>query len=1837
MLKEMHVNDEKVKIGKTKVKSRLWDAFKKIDDNFNGVNERIEENIILPNFIDLKVENVIAYTAMFASLLNSEESVYIKIHTSEYKTILAFDTAMFNSFEDKKQFIGELLNCKDAIKDDKISDIEVVDRYNDNNIQAPVCIILEENICVLSIEKNYIITDYIKQLGNIFSFACCRVYDFNYLPNVEWLPIHKEYNFKIRSSFVKRVLQQKRKNPSALAIIDDVCGKEVSYSELWDFSSLLMREIKEKVAFNNTYLRIILFLNRGWKHLASILAVQRMGGTCVLVDCSNPDKRIKAFLEETSSDAIICDSNTNDRAEGLLTALVINFDNAINMSNECMDKEEYMETDNGISFIAGTSGTTGKPKAACLSYKGMLCTIDAIINAAKLCEKTRGSWLSSPGYGMIEVDSLPILGAGGTVCIPTVEVMQDARMLADWLNKKEITHSLVMTSIAETLWSGGIDIQLETMLIAGERCKFWPAKELQYNVFNVYGSAEAAVVSIEDFSNPHRTILPSVGQPIEGVNMYVVDSKGRELPTGCIGELIITGETLSIGYINDNDTQKSFKNNNLDNISLKQYLSGDRARINMDGSVEVFGRLDSLVKIRGHRVDLAEIEVKALKVCGVSRAAATCISDDLGTALVLFIEETPNNGNKDIKQDVCRYLKEHLPLASQPNQIFIGKLPLSYNGKVDYKALQKMQILEKDTIETEFVPQTKIEDMVYGCWLTWTRSKEAMLETDFFDCGGDSLRAMRMMGELTHKYGINVKMSSFLAKPSLSNLLKLAVESVTTGLPEFEYLPEAEQIKPFELNESQQSLWIGRGADFNYGGVGCQGYFEWEINDLNQDKFIRAVDLLVKRHPMLRMTINDGGYQCIGSYDGSKAVESCDLSELNMDDVRKEIDLIRERMANDEIGTSKWPLFKFVITKISNNVSRVHFCIDMLIADAWSIFQTIIPDLIDLYINENCDLPQLRTTFFDYLAYRKRVKESERYNEDREYWMNKIHVLPAAPKLPQVEFHEENEIAKFERFEGTLDKESWSALKACAKTYKISPSGVIALALCEVLRFWSEEEEFTLNFPVSDRMPVSDDIDLVVGDFTNTLLVPYVVKVNDTIKEKGKQLQEAIWEALDHRLFTGVEVLRELAKVRRTGREPLMPIVLTSLLGHPGRHDVSKFGGEVYGVSQTPQVTLDVQVRESDGVLYFKWDYLTGVIRPDVLKAMFETFCLFLKQLAENEGIWNKSWLDLRPKYQIEKRIEVNNTAKKVVDVHLNQLLLERVTKNSENIAVIDQFRSYTWKEIGYAAQFIKDEIMKYNHYKDKFIGIILPKGLLQYVAVYGCLLAAKGYVPIDIELPIERVKTITAQSNIHVIITQQEVTVPNGIEKIEVCTAKTDSWIIEKRKPTIEIVPEDYSPYIIFTSGSTGEPKGVEIPEIAVINHIYDVVERMNLDTTTRHLATAVLHFDMSVFDIFGPLLHGGSVVIPEQAVGPIPEKWLELHIKYNVTFWACVPAIMELVCYIAENQVLGETVNSVKNIVMAGDWIPLSLLPRARELFPNANLFSCGGPTETTNWSIIHKINEDEGTLCNSVLYGVPMRNSKYHIVSNNWIERPDWVPGEMLVESEVSLAKGYIGQPKLTEKAFIKHPRTGCRMYRTGDLGRYLPNGEIEILGRIDNQIKINGLRIELGEIENLAARCPGVLRSCAFTLKDVDGRPKQIALAIIGEEKIDALAIKDILCSKLPNYMIPKIIQQVAKFPLSQNGKIDIKVLRKMFLKSSSEAKGINSKKESVRKVLQVFSNQLNQQIVLLEDNFFDLGGDSLTAMKIKIELEKIFSQSIKLESVMLSDNINSLVNEIMERI
>ncbi|OQW90774.1 MAG: hypothetical protein BWK78_06215 [Thiotrichaceae bacterium IS1] len=706
--------------------------------------------------------------------------------------------------------------------------------------------------------------------------------------------------------------------------------------------------------------------------------------------------------------------------------------------------------------------------------------------------------------------------------------------------------------------------------------------------------------------------------------------------------------------------------------------------------------------------------------------------------------------------------------------------------------------------------------------------------------------------------------------------------------------------------------------------------------------------------------------------------------------------------------------------------------------------------------------------------------------------------MPPAPELPL----EPNPVQDhpFKRFQSTLDSELWSRLTTQASQLGITTTALLLTAFAEILTRWSKRPQFTINLTLFNRLPLAEQVSQIVGDFTTlTMLAVDNSKLTETLANRAKRIQQQLWQDLDHRYFSGVQVLRELAKRRGGIGQTLMPVVFTSGLGVLEKGG-SWLGHTVYGLSQTPQVWLDSQVEERESRLWLIWDVKETLFPAALIDAMFESYVTLLKQLAVAENWWQATTLDLLPSAQSEQRLRVNNTQAPIAEDLLHTLFIKQALATPDQVAVLAPGRTLTYDELYQAARQVGQWLHLHGAKPNTLVAVVMIKGWEQVVAVLGVLMAGAAYLPIDPELPTERQHYLLKQGEVTLALTQShldsQLVWPEQIKRLPVDTV--DSGLAVLRGLPVLNSPLDFittdliqSPanlaYVIYTSGSTGLPKGVMIDHRGAVNTILEINRRFQVTATDRVLALSTLNFDLSVYDIFGLLAVGGAIVIPSPSGRRDPSHWAELMVKHGVTLWDTVPALMHLLVEYQNHRGLNAP---LRLVMMSGDWIPLDLPDRIRLLWPDIQLFSLGGATEASIWSIYYPIAQVEPTW-SSIPYGQPLTNQTFQVLNERYEPCPVWVPGQLYIGG-IGLALGYWRDEAKTQESFITHPHTGERLYQTGDLGRYWPDGNIEFLGREDFQVKIRGHRIELGEIE-------------AQLLKH--SQIKEVVVSAVGESRYD----------------------------------------------------------------------------------------------------------------------------------
>ncbi len=966
-------------------------------------------------------------------------------------------------------------------------------------------------------------------------------------------------------------------------------------------------------------------------------------------------------------------------------------------------------------------------------------------------------------------------------------------------------------------------------------------------------------------------------------------------------------------------------------------------------------------------------------------------------------------------------------------------------------------------------PQNQLEQTIANIWQELLGVESIGVHDDFFELGGHSLLATQVIAQMGKAFQVELSLSSLFESPTI----KAQADAITqiqkeqnpeTFIPALPIItPDTEQrYQAFPLTDVQQAYWLGRSEAFELGNVATHGYIELESDRLDLERLNLAIQRLIAHHDMLRAIVLPDGQQLILPQIEAYHIEILDLRGQNPTDVASQLETVRQRMSHQVLAADRAPLFEICASRLDYCRIRLHLSFDYLIVDAWSLGEILAPQLYQLYQNPQVVLAPLQVSFRDYVLAELALKNTELYQRSQDYWFRRLPILPPAPELPLAKHPSTIKQPRFVRRSGYLQPSTWQQLKTRAIQAGITPSGVLLAAFAEVLSLWSKNPQFTINLTLFNRLPLHPQVNEIVGDFTSLTLLAVDYSTPEPFLSKARRLQKQLWQDLEHRYISGVEVLRELARTQGGTTKAAIPIVFTSTLTQgtpePDTLGLEKIGKVIYSISQTPQVWLDHQVSERDGALVWSWDAVEELFPTGLLDDMFTAYCRLLDSLATEAEIWQTVT-------QQKALTTYNDTASPISEVLLHTLFAAQIPQQQHQPAVITPNRTLTYQQLDCFANQLANQLRRLGVLPNTLVAVVMDKGWEQVVAVLGILLSGAAYLPIAPELPNERQWHLLQEGKVQIVLTQSwldaTLTWPDSIQRLCI-----DTFTLVDNIPPLETVQSSTDlAYVIYTSGSTGLPKGVTIDHRGAVNTILDINKRFAIGSGDRLLALSSLSFDLSVYDIFGTLAAGATIIIPEATSSKDPAHWLKLIQQYQVTVWNSVPALMQMLIEYAANQT--DILQSLRLVLLSGDWLPLSLPAQIQSVCENVQVVSLGGATEASIWSIIYPVTTVDPNW-KSIPYGRPMINQQFYVLNQMLVECPVWVVGELYIGG-VGLAQGYWQDQNKTDANFIIHPQTNQRLYKTGDLGRYLPDGNIEFLGREDFQVKVNGYRIELGEIE------------------------------------------------------------------------------------------------------------------------------------------------------------------------
>lgn len=1022
--------------------------------------------------------------------------------------------------------------------------------------------------------------------------------------------------------------------------------------------------------------------------------------------------------------------------------------------------------------------------------------------------------------------------------------------------------------------------------------------------------------------------------------------------------------------------------------------------------------------------------------------------------------------------------------------------------------------------------------------------------------------------------------------------------------------------EPFPLNDMQQAYWVGRSEAFEGGRVVSQFFFEIVCDMVYADRVGPAWRRIIERHAALR---------CVVLPDGTQRVLPPQPYEPERVDLRQDADAvkearraaIREEMCHRSVALEQWPHFDLRLLLDERATFRIFLALEFCMLDGTSITR-VLSELSTLCRDPDAPLaPVSELSFRDYVLAQRELEKTDAYARALDYWRQRVGTLPAAPSLRLAARAPEG-APRFVRRVFRLDATTWQRFSEHARANGVTRTVALGAAYAEVLAVWSGDESFTLNLPRHHRAPVHPDASRVVGQLASFTLLE-VNRSGERFADRARDLDRQLRRDLEHSLVSGVAVLRELTRSGRTNVR--MPFVFTSLLNLSiGRDSLtsSSLGEMVHVESQTPQVLIDNQISEVDGELVVTWDGVDAAFAPDLVASMFDGYEKLLRQLSTAEG-WSSPAFDLVPESQRAVRAAMNATDRELPARELlHDACLAACAERGDALAVIDARRQLTYEELGARVHTLARVLRERGVEVGSRVAIVMEKGWEQVVAVLATLAAGAAYVPIDPEVPPARLAELLGIARPTLSLTQATVEAraawPEGAPRLTVSDAAPDRHALPLPRTAS---PSDLA-YVLFTSGTTGSPKAVMIEHAGAVNAVRWTNRRFDVNTHDRVLGVTSLHHDMSVFDVFAVLAAGGTLVLPSVEGARDPRHWATCVLSHGVTIWNSVPALLEMLV----DDVSARGVQlPLRTAFVGGDWIARTLPERLRRVAPNAELVSVGGPTETTLWNIFYCVDAVEADW-SSIPYGVPIDNARYHVLGNRLAPCPDWAPGELHCAG-IGLTRGYLDDEARTREKLIAHPTTGERLYATGDRGCIHPDGWIELLGRVDAQVKVHGHRIEPGEVEFALQACEGVSR--AAVMADGEGAARELVAYVVPRTgAIDEQSIRTQLRARLPAHLVPSRLFTISALPLTRNGKIDRTALRSLPRVSASgpalaagpvASGGAVARQPSVPKgsiadiVGRVVGGVLRMEHVPRDADLVSLGASSIDLMRLVGKLDE----------------------------
>ncbi|WP_051722715.1 non-ribosomal peptide synthetase [Streptomyces albus] len=1034
--------------------------------------------------------------------------------------------------------------------------------------------------------------------------------------------------------------------------------------------------------------------------------------------------------------------------------------------------------------------------------------------------------------------------------------------------------------------------------------------------------------------------------------------------------------------------------------------------------------------------------------------------------------------------------------------------------------------------------------------------------------------------------------------------------------------PDPENLyEPFAPSDLQMSFIMGGREGFEY-YVRPHQYMEYDLGGtdparlekaLNRELEYQRRNLVVVREDLRLQTVRD---------PEPVRIEVFDVRHLDEAGTQEHIERVRDAMKRQEPVHDRWPWVDMRISLLSDDSAKLHYNNNNLFSDAPATLR-FISAVLRRYENPGETPPELEISYRDCVLALAELEESPLGRASKKYWTDRIAGWPAAPELPLASGADPRRRSRLVRREMLFPPEVWASLREKAAARNLTTTNVLCGVHAEILAFWSGSRHFLLNNMITHRLPLHPQMSEVFGNFASLYPLEVDWRHEEGFEDRVRRLQAQVLADVEHVHWSGVKVLQALNQHRRTPGKAVCPYAVGSALF------VGAADRLVHSLLETPQTLIDCEFWDlRDGSLWVIWDVIEDMFPPGLIDAMEQGYRSIVTQLAGSDEAWRRRAFEPLPDAQRVRRAALNAPSGPVPPGLLHDSLARQAERRPGRPAVITAGRSLSYGELAAAAGRTARSLRSAGVAPGSLVIVAAPPGWAQIVAVLGTLTAGAVYVPVDPDWPADRLRYVLRDTGAAAVLTATErLGTLSALTDVPVLAADAQETGPARAEPLVAAAgrPGDLA-YVIYTSGSTGRPKGAMLNHRGPLNTVTEINRRFGVTSDDVLFGVSSLWFDLSVYDIFGALEAGAALVLAEPG-RPDPAAWIRTVLERGVTVWNSVPALMQL--FVEEAEGAGLRIPGLRTVLLSGDWIPVGLPDRIRAIAPHARVISLGGATEASIWSICHPVDRTDPDWA-SIPYGKPLANQSWHILDDLGRDVPDWVTGQLHIGGE-GVALGYLGDAGKTASAFVPHPVTGERLYRTGDLGRRLPGGEIEFLGRMDFQVKIQGFRVEPGEIEHALTDLPDIGQAAVVARGTESG--KQLAAFVTAKEGSPApvpAAVRSALAERLVGYMVPSHVAVLDSLPLTSNGKLDRKALEAL---GPADTPGgrlpAGARTATERALLDIWQSALAREPIGVHDDFFDLGGQSFTALRVIGQIARRLGRRVPLGTLLEHSTVAAL--------